>query len=199
MRTMNCLMRRYFDVGGLVLLLLAAVTGAGATLAAAADESGAWRSHQLRFNYLSPEPIYSCQGLKDTLLRLLKQSGAGQQISVVPGPCVRGYGSPEKLIYAELKFSTLVPAASAGAGSEGEAAAGSWHTVTIGAHDPVLRGGDCEVVEQFKDKVLPLFATRNVKANLNCIPFQTTGRLFSLSFEVFAPSDVTLPGGRTKP
>jgi hypothetical protein len=61
-----------------------------------------------------------------------------------------------------------------------------------------LHGSDCELVEEFKDKVLPQFTTRNVKSNLHCIPFQSTGYQFSLSFDVLASSDASAGsvGGR---
>jgi len=51
-----------------------------------------------------------------------------------------------------------------------------------------LHGGDCELVQEFKDKILPMLPVRDVKSNLHCVPHQSTGYQYGLSFEVFAPS-----------
>jgi hypothetical protein len=45
--------------------------------------------------------------------------------------------------------------------------------------------GDCELVEQFRDKVLPLFTTRNVDSRMTCVPNQLSGSVINLRFEVF--------------
>ena len=34
--------------------------------------------------------------------------------------------------------------------------------------------GDCELIEQFKETFLPLFATRNVKYGSTCVPHELT-------------------------
>jgi hypothetical protein len=46
--------------------------------------------------------------------------------------------------------------------------------------------GDCELVEQFRDKVLPMFTTRNVDSRMTCVPNQLSGSVINLKFEVFA-------------
>jgi hypothetical protein len=196
MRGNNPTGRKWFvGTGSLRWLTASAILSTATVLAA--DGPGVWQQHQLRFNYLGVTPTYSCEGLKDNLQALLRESGAGPQMSVVPGPCVNGYATPEKLIYANLKFSTLMPAS--GDTGSADVTSGSWHPVTISPRNISLQGGNCELVEEFRDKVLPLFATRNVKSNLNCIPFQSTGYQFSLSFEVFAPAALKLPSGNTIP
>jgi hypothetical protein len=43
------------------------------------------------------------------------------------------------------------------------------------------------VVEQFRSQVLPMFTTRNVVSNTTCIPYQESGSVIDLKFEVFAP------------
>jgi hypothetical protein len=49
-----------------------------------------------------------------------------------------------------------------------------------------VRLGDCELVEQFRDKVLPMFTTRNVENRMTCVPNQLSGSVINLTFEVFA-------------
>jgi hypothetical protein len=47
--------------------------------------------------------------------------------------------------------------------------------------------GECELVEQVKQKVLPLFTTRNVDLRNNCVPHQLTPGGTLLTAEVLAP------------
>jgi hypothetical protein len=39
---------------------------------------------------------------------------------------------------------------------------------------------------QFRDKVLPMFATRNVDDRMTCVPNQLSGSGINLKFEAFA-------------
>jgi hypothetical protein len=49
-----------------------------------------------------------------------------------------------------------------------------------------LATGDCELVEQFRNNVLPMFTTRNVEDHTTCVPHQDSGSLISLRFESLA-------------
>ena len=44
-----------------------------------------------------------------------------------------------------------------------------------------------ELMEQFRDKVLPMFTVRNIESSLQCVPHQQAAS-YSLSFDVFAPA-----------
>jgi hypothetical protein len=44
--------------------------------------------------------------------------------------------------------------------------------------------GDCELVDIFNNRVLPLFLTRNVQGGVNCIPHQLVGNRIDLRMEV---------------
>ena len=48
-----------------------------------------------------------------------------------------------------------------------------------------LARGDCELVEQFKSNVLPMFTTRNLENRTTCIPHQDSGSNIDLKFETF--------------
>jgi hypothetical protein len=64
-----------------------------------------------------------------------------------------------------------------------------WRSLVIADHSPhKLRRGDCELVEQFRDKVLPLFKTRNVESGMTCVPNQLSGSVIKLNFEVLTGS-----------
>jgi hypothetical protein len=61
-------------------------------------------------------------------------------------------------------------------------AGNSAHTTQVPAHwktvevrldrDPLTEAGDCELVEQIKQSLLPLFATRTIDYRSSCIPHQ---------------------------
>ena len=64
---------------------------------------------------------------------------------------------------------------------------GAWRHVELAPQHPFeLQAGDCELIEQFRDTLLPMFATRNLKQQISCVPHQQSGS-YSLSFDVFAP------------
>jgi hypothetical protein len=176
----------------------ALLAGSFALAAGAADgdgdgtvQSGNWQPHKYDFHFMGFTSTYSCDGLADKLQLLLRVVGARPDAKVVP-LCARGTGVPDKLAEASLKFSSLQladansPAAAAGAP---DSAAGVWRHVELAPRRPFeLQAGDCELVEQFRDTLLPMFVTRNVNNQVTCVPHQESGSNFSLSFDVFAPA-----------
>jgi len=159
---------------------LYADTGAG-TAMPSGGEPGNWQQHKYNFNYMGFTTTYSCDGLEDKLKLLLKLSGAGPGTQVVAS-CDRGYGRPDRLAMAYLTFSSLQP------GAAPDAAPGTWRHVALSPRHPnQLDLGDCELIEEFRDRVLPLFATRNISNDVTCVPHQLSGSNFNLSYDVFAP------------
>jgi hypothetical protein len=168
------------------ILTMLCVPLVGATWATTAGEVGAeagtWQPHQYTFNFFGFTTTYSCDGLEDKLRLLLKMVGAGQNFKVV-APCTLGSGRPDRLAQAYLTFSSLQPAPSAD-----NAGVGEWRHVAISPRHPFeFDYGDCELIEQFRFKVLPLFAVRNLKDDVRCVPNQESGSNYNLSFDVFAP------------
>jgi hypothetical protein len=169
-------------------LLGVAIWFAGAVRAETGDATalaGSWQSHTYTFNFMGFTTTYSCDGLEDKLRRLLMMSGAGpnRHDVKVSAPCVRGVGRPDKLAMADLTFSSLQPVPSAVG-----APVGVWRHVALAPHQPFeFESGDCELIEEFRDKVLPMFTTRNLVDKISCVPHQDSGSNFSLSFDVFAP------------
>jgi hypothetical protein len=180
---------RALAAGGVLAALLAGLAGA---FAQAQDEGVAagWQRHRTSFSYLGISPTYSCVGLQDALTFLILQSGAQLNHPVAVFPC-NGGGVPTPLLSAMLDFSTLQPAPG-GAENAGTVNA-VWRHVefSMNRSQPQLHGSDCELVDEFRAKVLPMFATRNVQSNLRCIPHQTIGNQFSLRFDVLAAPDAS--------
>ena len=163
----------------------ASAQGAAPTTAAAiAPASGVWQKHQMRFTFLGFTSTYSCDGLADKLKRLLIVAGARQDAKSFPGACANGFGRPDKFASANLTFYTLAPPAA----DTGNAptVAGTWRAVNFVPLAPrELQLGDCELIEQFRDRLLPLFTTRNVDDHTTCVPHQLSGSNFDLKFEAF--------------
>ncbi|MGA9027759.1 MAG: hypothetical protein WB440_17035 [Steroidobacteraceae bacterium] len=169
-----------------VVALLGALSAACAVAETAPlHDPGVWQKHQLNFYFMGFTSVYSCDGLADKLKRLLILSGARPDSTSQPGACAMGFGHPDKLAQAELTFYTLAPAA--GATADGQPVEGTWRPVSFAARSPRELGlGDCELVEQFTEKVLPLFATRKLDNHTTCVPHQESGSVINLSFESFA-------------
>jgi hypothetical protein len=176
------------------LPLRAALLGlAGALLvssAALADDAsasgaalGSWQTHKYSFQFLGFTSTYSCDGLADKLKKLLVAAGARADLKSQPGACASGFGRPDKFARADLTFSTLAPLDGAAAAG-GTPVKGTWRSVTFARNSPRdLQVGDCELVEQFRQQVLPLFTTRNVASNTTCVPHQESGSIIDLKFD----------------
>jgi len=146
---------------------------------------GVWQKHEYSFQFLGFTTTYSCDGLASKLKVLLIAAGARADAKSTSDGCVGGYGSPETFARANLKFHTLAPI------GNGENASppisGAWHSVVIADRSPrEVAPGDCELIEQFRDKLLPMFTTRNIDNRMTCVPNQLSGSVINLKFEVFA-------------
>jgi hypothetical protein len=152
-------------------LVAAATTAAAATPTTAAADStqtATWTQRTLmRFSppsnyvppngYLSNTHFLSCDELIDRMKFLLSQLGA-RDIVVDQRDCRRG-GVLVRSV--DVTFSVLAPidnTLKAGAGAPVEA---HWQTVELGGADVGL--GDCAFLRYATIKILPLFATKDVK------------------------------------
>ena len=153
-------------------------------------EPGVWQEHQVELAYMGFTSHYSCDGLQTKLQLLLRQLGARADAKVSAFGCDRGFGTPSRFPRATMKFATLQPADAGNAAAAATPATtvpGVWRAVQLAPHRPFsLEDGDCELMEQFRDQVLPLFATRDQQLKLTCVPHEDIGP-FSLQMQVFAP------------
>jgi hypothetical protein len=174
-----------------------AATMAGALLTAlllsqmsAAEESsihepGVWQKHEYSFTFMGFTSTYSCDGLADKLRLLLLAAGARADAKARAGACASGFGRPDKFARADLTFYTLAPGGTDA--SEVKPVDAIWRPVTFADHSPRDLGtGDCELIEQFRSNLLPMFTTRSVDDHTSCIPHQQSGSLVSLRFESLA-------------
>ncbi len=185
-------MKTPWNIAAVVACALCSAIIAGSTafaaepMSAATPAPGIWQKHQYTFAFMGFTSTYSCDGLADQLKRLLIVAGARADAQSRPGACASPFGRPDKFARAELTFYSLVPAADAKV-TDGEPGVGVWRPVEFKIGSPrELQNGDCEVIEQFRHDVLPLFATRNVDDHTTCIPHQESGSVIDLKFETFA-------------
>ena len=158
-------------------------SSAGWADAPSATESGSWQKHEYSFVYMGFTSTYSCDGLADKIKVLLIAAGARNDAKSRAGGCASGYGRPDKFARADLTFYTLVSAGSDPT-TDSKPIAGIWRSVAFSNNSPrELSTGDCELVEQFRNNVLPMFATRNVNDRTTCVPHQNSGSVIGLKFE----------------
>ncbi|HWZ62798.1 MAG TPA: hypothetical protein VNX02_07250 [Steroidobacteraceae bacterium] len=179
-------------------LLLATVLSISPTRAAAAESSAApadaqsamWTPKQLHFLFQGFTAHYSCDGLEDKIRHALKELGARGDLEVHSTGCSSPLGRPDPFPAVNIKMSVLEPAPDTATATNLVAA--HWKRVDLHLErDPVWEAGDCELLEQIKQKILPLFATRNVDFESNCVPHQAMlGTRLSADLLVAEPKDM---------
>jgi hypothetical protein len=163
-----------------VLLCGAAVSQR--SVAVESTSAGVWQKQKYSFVFTGFTTDYSCDGLAVKLEVLLIAAGARADARAHAGACGQ-FGQVDKISVADLDFYTLTPASRT---AEGERVDGAWRTVALAERSPRdIARGDCELVEQFKAHVLPLFTTREVVDQTTCIPNQAAGTVINLKFESF--------------
>jgi hypothetical protein len=168
----------------LPILALLAAFPAIADDSDSAEVPAAWTMHQIDLTYMGFTTRYTCGGLKSKMKLLLKQLGVRDDIKIVERNCEYGYGRVAE--FPRLKITFYAPTIPQPGDTEvGEPVLGMWKPVVIKRNSPKgLEMGDCELVEVFRDRVLPKFVTRAVEGDVNCIPHQLVGNRIDLRFEV---------------
>lgn len=167
----------------LVMLGLAVQAAARPAGAEQAEVLAAWKQHDISFTYMGFTTRYSCDGLRDKMRILLRAVGA-RDAQVTTRACTDMPWQVTEFPRVRMVFSAPeVPAP--GQREVGEPVAATWVPVTLTRRQPrELELGDCELVEQFRDRVLAAFTTRSLQHDINCIPHQLSGSSFSMRFEV---------------
>ncbi|HEY4212659.1 MAG TPA: hypothetical protein VGM84_14355 [Steroidobacteraceae bacterium] len=176
-------------------LIASSAVGLGAAAAptdsstdAASTTTAKWVPKKLDFTFVGFTAHYTCDGLKGQMKYILQQLGAGKDLVLKSTGCVRFEG-PEQFPGVHATFSVLEPAESAGkdAANSPEVAA-RWDKVALDADKPrQSQDGSCELIEQVKKSVLPLFSTRNVQFSTDCFPHTESLAGAKLSADVLKP------------
>lgn len=164
-------------------LFLGAYAAAPAPAMAEQTVMGAWVRHEVELAYMGFTTHYSCDGLEDKTRLLLKHVGVRPGFKVTSSGC-EGMRQVSEFPRVKIAFDGVETPVH-GSKVVGEPAPAMWQKVTITRRQPKdLELGDCELVEQFRDKVLPLLTTRNIVDKTSCIPHQLSGSVIELQFEV---------------
>lgn len=147
-------------------LLLGAWAATVVAVAASDPESAVWVPQDFTFTYKAFTTKYSCDSLRTKVKEVLLKLGARADIQVRTTGCTHLAG-PDPLPGVYVKMHVLQPAAAQTA----QSVPASWKSVDfVMNRDPTDVAGECELLSQIAREVLPLFATRNVKANTTCVP-----------------------------
>jgi hypothetical protein len=149
--------------------------------------SAVWAPKEFRFTYQGFTSKYSCDGLREKMRDILLQLGARKSdLKITDWGCAGSSGRPDPFPGVAVKMTVLVPAD--GAADPAQTVPAHWQPLALKLDRSSLsEAGECELVEQVKQKVLPLFSTRNIDLKSNCVPHQLTPGGTQLSAEVLAP------------
>jgi hypothetical protein len=167
-----------------LFVLLFAVMPAVADDSLPAEQPAVWTRHEVDFQYMGFTTRYTCSGLKSKVRLLLKYMGVRDDVKLLERGCEFGYQKVAD--FPRLKITFWAPTLpEQGDKDPGEPVLGVWKAVTIKRNSPKgLEMGDCELVELFRDRVMPKFLTRDMQGDINCIPHQLVGNRIDLRFEV---------------
>jgi hypothetical protein len=178
--------------------LLCAVVTAGLSLstAYAADTAGVpalsvappaahWVERTLDYTYMGFTVHFTCDGLRDNVRDILLALGARRKdLKIQSRGCARLNG-PEPFPGVSATFSVLVPVTPDEIGKVGNTSPQATHWQTVDLVKLTRSGSDqapCELLEQLKDKALPLFTSRNLTFQSSCVPHEV--RLGEIQFSV---------------
>lgn len=147
-----------------------------------------WKAQQVNFEYRGDSTVYSCRSLHDKLVMILRTLGAREDVRLHSFVCdeqlgiarfqvamrspviaseenvreATQYDSKDELI-ARMSGEQLASA------SDLERFPAVWKTVSF-ARDRGMRleRGDCELVQQVRQQILPRLSVRVVKDNVRC-------------------------------
>jgi hypothetical protein len=210
-------MKRSWMVGVVAALLAAqspllAAQDAAAAADAARTVNAVWVERELTFTYMPLTSYYSCDGLRDKVTWLLKELGARPGFKVVSRGCIEAQG-PE--VFPGVKINAAFPAeatpellaslASEASKRELKARAGGKPApvaeataqfparvkrveLRSGASSAdVLQNGDCELIEQLRDRAFGPLGVKVVADQVHCVPKQISLGAVRLSVEVLEP------------
>ena len=185
---------------GVPAMLGAVALGCAMSAPLWADEGGSgsvpavWADKELSFVYQGFTTKYSCDGLRDKMRGVLLDLGAEKKsLKVLELGCSSPSGRPDPFPGVRVKMRVLQPADGKAAGDAPPVAA-HWQPVDLKLRDSyTVDSGECELVEQIRQKVLPLFSVRNVEFRSTCIPHQASPTRPVLKLEVLKPDAAPHP------
>jgi len=136
-------------------------------------EFAVWTPKEVQFTYMGFTTHYTCDGLRDAVRDMVLQLGARKSdLKVTEQPCSGQPDRPNPFPGVRIKMSVLQPAP-AQLGSDTPMVEAHWKPVKLPYRETGINAaGQCELLEQFNQKIMPLFTTRNVDLRATCVPHQ---------------------------
>jgi hypothetical protein len=137
-------------------------------------EAAVWTPKETQFTYMGFTTRYTCDGLRDTIRDMLLRLGARKDdLKVIESPCAGDPNRPNPFPGVKIKMSVLTTPVPPQLPAGTQIVPAQWKTVKLPYHETGLNAaGQCELLEQFKRSILPLFTTRNVDLQASCVPHQ---------------------------
>lgn len=174
--------RAFYQVTTAAAVLLGSLPAMAVSHGAA---DAVWASRHVTFVYQGFTTHYSCDGLRDQIRGMLAKLGA-RHLEVRTYGCTRLVGV-EPFPGVRVTMEVLVPASSQHTNNAASSVPAHWQNIVLMPNNAGLREqGNCELIEQFKETFLPLFTTRHISYQSNCVPHQLTLGTH-LSAEVLIP------------
>jgi hypothetical protein len=200
MRVSNPERTVYIQIAALTSVALLACAAAQAqpqaeSSAGAGAVSAVWAPKQLNFIYRHATATYSCDGLQEKMRSILLKLGARADLQVRGYGCTRLVG-PDPLAGVSIRMNVLQPADR----QAGQAVAAHWKRVDVltdyDNHDPIDATGDCDLINEVRHQVLPLFATRKLDYSATCEQHQLVPGGTRLKAEVLVPDQAAAAAAR---
>jgi hypothetical protein len=144
----------------------AAQPDAPAAAMSGAAEPAVWVPKEFNLTYQGFTTHYTCDGLHDKMTRILLMLGARKDLQVRSWGCLRL--AADVFPGVSVKMNVLEPQGGQG-GQSAQTVLAHWQQVDLLAgRDPIDASADCDLIAQVQQKVLPLFATRDVDFQATC-------------------------------
>jgi hypothetical protein len=171
---------------------------AGIPALSVAPPRAQWVQRSLDYTYFGFTDKFSCDGLQETVHDVLLALGARKQdLKVQSHGCIKLEG-PESFPGVVAHFSVLVPVTPDDIGKVGRATANptQWKTVDLVKLNQDGRdAAPCELLQQLKDKALPLFTSRNLQFSSSCYPHSITTGEIKFTVDVLQPAALAPAAG----
>lgn len=176
--------------GGMLLPLVG--HSAEESTANSAPVQATWKTQEIRYSYTGFTTAYNCDAAEDRIKAILRALGAHEQTKVSATGC--NFNRPSRNFFITITTATPVPVSEAPAKSPADASKdellkrlgvasaqlegtfpAEWKTVELSRNRRLnLEGGDCELMEGIKDRVLPKLGLKVISSRVQCIPRQVS-------------------------
>ena len=155
-----------------------------------------WVPKEVQFVYMGFTTHYTCDGLRDAVREMVLQMGARKDdLTIYETPCSNP-NRPDPFPGVKIKMSVLQPAPDSPS-ADTQVVQAYWKPVKLPYRQSGINAaGQCELVEQFNQKILPLFTTRNVDVKTTCVPHQLDPLGTRLQAEVLVTDQKKLADAR---